>query len=72
MAEPRFDVIYDANGVHLDYHFCREWVGDEGCYGTNPTHGSSFEEAREMVATWHDEEATRVRATTLEQWEKVD
>ena len=65
----RFDVIYDEKGVHIDYHFCREWVGDEGCYGTNDTHGFSFEEAREHLVKWYEEEVVRLRKMTLEQWQ---
>ncbi len=67
---PHFDVVYGEHGISIDYHFCREWDQDGGCYGTNPNHGFSFEEAREMVASWHEERAREARKTTLTEWEK--
>ena len=67
----RYDVISDEHGVHIDYHFCREWDGDVGCHGTNPDHGFTFEEAQEQIAEWHEEKAKRVRKTTQEEWEQT-
>ena len=40
--DARLDIVWRGNDVSLDYHFCREWDGDNGCYGTNPDHGHSF------------------------------
>lgn len=52
-----FDLEYHEHGVRIVPHFCREWEDGEGCYGTNPHHGFSWEEAREELAKWHDEQA---------------
>jgi len=65
----RFDVIYERYGCRLDYHFCREWDEDGGCYGTNPQHGMSFEDAAKEVADWHQAAANRWRKMTLDEWE---
>lgn len=65
MDEPRFDVVWGESGEpYLDYHFCREW----GCYGTDQTHGFTFEAAREEIARWYEEKARRWRAMTFEEW----
>ncbi|MHC4686859.1 MAG: hypothetical protein ACYTEW_21495 [Planctomycetota bacterium] len=53
----RFDVIYWEHGPKVDYHFCREWDEDGGCYGTNPLHGLTWEEARDLVAMWYKAQA---------------
>lgn len=47
----RYDVVYyQHGGAGIDSHFCREWDDDDGgCYGTNETHGYSWEEAVAMV-----------------------
>lgn len=49
----RFDVILTSPAKsHIEFHHCRSWDIDPdtndwlGCYGTNPNHGSTFEEAR--------------------------
>ena len=65
----RFDVIYDSHGAHLDRHFCREWTDGEGCYGTNPDHGFTFDEAKEHVAKWYEDMAEYWRKLTLTEWE---
>ena len=62
MSEPRFDLSYGEHGASIDYHFCREWDGDDGCYGTNTNHGMSFDEAKEAMAQYHEAEAARWRA----------
>jgi len=64
----RFDVLYRGDGATIDYHFCRSWDGDKGCYGTNMSHGRSWEEAKKEVADWHREQAKRWDAMTYEQW----
>jgi len=60
----RWDISYRADPTTyepfatVDLHFCREW--DEkgnGCYGTNPNHGFSWEEAREEVARFYEQRA---------------
>ena len=61
----KYDVIYDKNGIHLDYHFCREFDENmDGCFGTNEDHGFSFEEAKEEVAIWHEQRAKDIRSIT--------
>lgn len=67
----RFDLIFDERGCRIDYHFCREIDGDTGCYGTNPDHGFSFEDAREQLASWHEEKAKRIRETSYDDWEQT-
>lgn len=66
MTKGRYDIVYGSDGlrawVDVQMHFCREWVGNEGCYGTNPDHGMTWEEAREEVAKWHEEQAAYWRS----------
>lgn len=53
----KFDIIWPAEcGPTIDYHFCREWNEKGGCYGTNPDHGYTLEEAARQVAEWHLEQ----------------
>lgn len=67
--EPRFDIIYDGHGAHITYHFCREREDeDHGCYGTNPRHGFSFEEAKQQMIEYHKEQAERWANMTVEEW----
>lgn len=73
MSEPRFDVIYDEHGVHVDYHFCRDWEPDkngemEGCYGTNPNHGFTFDEAKQHVVDYHKMQAEEWARKTYDEW----
>ncbi len=60
----RFDVVYNKDGCTIEPHFCREWDGDGGCYGTNPDHGYSFKEACNQVAEYHERQAREWRART--------
>lgn len=53
----RFDVCYHADHVTIEPHFCRSWDDEGGCYGTNPNHGYSFEEACDQVAEWYESQA---------------
>jgi hypothetical protein len=55
--EQRYDVCYHGDRVTIEPHFCREWDEDGGCYGTNPDHGYSWEEAREQIANWYESQA---------------
>jgi len=57
MSKQRFDVVYFAEHVSIEPHFCREWDDGGGCYGTNPNHGMSFDEACEEAARWHEMQA---------------
>lgn len=62
MAGERFDVIYRDGSALIDHHFCREWDEEGGCYGTNPEHGLSFDDACDQVADWY--------ASQADQWRK--
>lgn len=70
-----FDVIYGPSDWHptayIERHFCRQ-VGPEGCFGTNPNHGMSFENASEQVAKWFEEQAERWRQMSLEEWQQMN
>lgn len=66
--EPKFDIHWHSEAPSLDYHFCREWDGDTGCYGTNPDHGYTFDEAKEEIAKWHSAQAVHWRQQTLKSW----
>lgn len=68
MAKERFDVTYREHGPTLDYHFCREWDGDGGCYGTNPDHGLTFAQAKAEIVAWHEHQAKRWRGMSLKAW----
>jgi len=56
--EPKFDVVYHKDYVTINYHFCRELdENGDGCHGTNPDHGYTLEQAIEIVAIWHENQA---------------
>lgn len=65
---PRFDVSWHEHGPSLDYHFCREWDDDVGCYGTNPNHGMSFDAAKKTICEWHLAEAKRWGKLSFKSW----
>lgn len=64
MMDTRWDVVYKENHVSIEPHFCREWDHTGGCYGTNPEHGYSFDEACDIVADWYDEQSKQWRNRT--------
>ena len=64
----RFDVIYDSSEAKVDFHFCREVTDIGECFGTDATHGLSFEAAKEEVARYYDEQAKFWRALTEKEW----
>lgn len=64
----RFDVLYGEHGPRLDFHFCRDWDDDGGCYGTNLNHGVAWEKAREEIAKWHEQQAQYWRKLTFDEW----
>jgi hypothetical protein len=45
-----YDISYRDTGMDIEPHFCRSWDDTGGCYGTNPAHGYTFEEARAEIA----------------------
>ncbi|MEM7663813.1 MAG: hypothetical protein AAF292_16340 [Pseudomonadota bacterium] len=56
--EERFDIVWDEDGPRIEPHFCREWDDEHGgCYGTNPNHGYTREEAEREIALWKKEQA---------------
>lgn len=62
----RYDIIFGSEGLHpwvaVSPHFCREL----GCFGTDPDHGYTWEQAREEVAKWHEEQAQYWRTLATE------
>jgi hypothetical protein len=70
VTECRFDVIYEGDQVHIQPHFCREWDGDVGCYGTNANHGYTFDEVKESIAQHYEDTAKYWRDLTPEEWER--
>ena len=67
MDEPRFDISFGEHGPSFDYHF--EWHGETSCYGTNPNHGYTFDEVKEVMAEHHESMAAYWRELTLKQWQ---
>jgi hypothetical protein len=69
-----YDVSYGPDGIGIDCHFCREWTlntatGEwDGCYGTDPNHGYSFDEARALIVLWHRGEVDKWEKMTEEKW----
>lgn len=57
----RYDVVYYKTGPTIEPHFCREWDLDGGCFGSNPEHGLSLEEACDEVAEWYETKAKEWR-----------
>jgi hypothetical protein len=64
----RYDVVYDVNGPILTFHFCREWDENGGCYGTNPDHGFTFEEAKEIVLEHYSSLLNQWKEMSEEEW----
>lgn len=65
----RYDVIYgpSESDCRIEPHFCREWEGDLGCYGSNPDHGFTWEDARQHVVDFYTAMAT-LWQTRTEDW----
>jgi len=47
-----FDSASIYRGPYMEGHHCRIWEGETGCYGTNPDHGFTFDEARAEIIEW--------------------
>ncbi len=45
---------------------------EHGCYGTNPHHGYTWEEAKAIIADWHDTEAKRWREMKHTDWDTYE
>ena len=69
MKKPRFDIVYGENYVRLDYHFCREWDDEGGCYGTNPNHGLSWDEAKQEMIAYLQGQIEYWQKLTLKKWQ---
>lgn len=72
---PRFDVLFDSLGARMVHHFCRVLEKDEngdyqGCYGTNPHHGLTWEEAKREIAAWYRRRAEEWESLTYEDWKE--
>lgn len=71
MSENRYDIVYDGGKCSITFHFCREWDEyGEGCYGTNPTHGFTFEEAKKQVVEFYMRRVNDWSHLTEKQWLK--
>ena len=73
MAQERFDVCSDGNNYWIEHHFCRNWSMDEagneiGCYGTNPDHGYTFEEAVREIIERYRQQIEYWSGLTIEEW----
>lgn len=64
MSEQRYDLSFRDDRMTIEPHFCRDWDESGGCYGTNPDHGYSFDEACDQVAGWHEQQAKLWRDRT--------
>lgn len=63
-TKQRFDVAYHEHHATIQEHFCREWDETGGCYGTNPNHGFTYDEACDEVASWYEAQAKHWRDRT--------
>jgi hypothetical protein len=45
-------------------------MGGNGCYGTNPDHGFTFEEAKQEVIEFYKNRIKRIQELTEEDFEK--
>lgn len=71
MNEQRYDVVYGNNKCDITFHFCREWnEHGEGCYGTDPTHGFTFEEAKKEVVEFYTRRVNDWSTLTERNWLK--
>ena len=68
MEALRFDISFGEHGISIDYHFCREWTEDGGCYGTNPNHGYTWDEVRKMAADYYHNLSERWEKMSYEEW----
>ena len=62
----RFDVVFSEGNAEIDHHFCRE----VDCFGTNETHGLSFDEAKEIVVKYLEQRLAIWRAMSFESWRR--
>ena len=62
----KFDVVFDGGSIRIEYHFCRE----DDCFGTDETHGYSFDEAKEIVIHRLDVGLEVWRTMSLKAWKR--
>lgn len=60
----RYDVVFYSDKATIVPHFCRDWDSDGGCYGTNPDHGLSLDDACKEVADYYQRLACEWRNKT--------
>ncbi len=66
---PRFDVSFGIRGASIDFHYCREWENDDlGCYGFNPNHGFTFDEAKQEMINWYENQVEYWKTLTYKDW----
>ena len=71
MSEQRYDVVYVNGRCDISFHFCREWnEHGEGCYGNDPTHGFTFEDAQKVVVEYYTRRVNDWSTLTEKQWLK--
>ena len=56
----RFDVVFSGGSIRIEYHFCEE----------DDTHGSSFDEAKEIVVSHLEQRLKIWRAMSFEAWRR--
>lgn len=49
MSDERYDIQWHQHGPDIVPHFCREL----NCFGTNPDHGYTLDEAVLQIVQWH-------------------
>ncbi len=50
----KYDLIGTEHGPQIEPHYCREWDGEKGCYGTNEYHGYTWDEVVEAYRSAMD------------------
>ncbi len=64
MTEQRYDVLMTQHGLAVEEHFCREY----GCYGTDPDHGVSWDDAKDEMVGYHASLAEKWAGMTEQEW----
>jgi hypothetical protein len=68
---PRFDINYKGDLAWIDHHHCREFDAEGvGCFGTNPDHGCTFDEAKALMIEHYTLVLSKWEAMTYEQWQR--
>ena len=67
MSDSKYDVVYGKGIPQIEPHFCRYFEDGVGCFGTNPNHGYTFDEAKHEVVEWLYSQAKNLKEITEEQ-----